>query len=136
MASESVYATHVSAGSAKASACARTSMVSTSVNTLEYNPELCINCGMCSIVCPHAVFAPDGHVAQLVRPEACMECGACQRNCPTGAITVDSGVGCAAAMIYAALRGKKEPICGPEPESESGPEPESDDCCTSGCCCS
>jgi MinD superfamily P-loop ATPase len=77
---------------------------------------------MCSVVCPHAVFAPDDRVAQLTRPEACMECGACQLNCPTGAITVDSGVGCAAAMIYAALTGKKEPTCGPEPES--------------GCCCS
>jgi ferredoxin len=36
-----------------------------------------------------------------------MECGACQLNCPTAAITVDSGVGCASAMIGAALRGKK-----------------------------
>jgi hypothetical protein len=37
-----------------------------------------------------------------------MECGACQLNCPTSAIAVDSGVGCAAAMIVAALTGKKE----------------------------
>jgi NAD-dependent dihydropyrimidine dehydrogenase PreA subunit len=95
--------------------------VDTRVNTLVYDPALCINCGMCSVVCPHGVFAPNGHVAQLVRPEACMECGACQLNCPVGAITVDSGVGCAAAMIYAALTGKKEPSCGPDPES-------------SGCC--
>ena len=83
------------------------------LNTLEYNPELCIGCEMCSIVCPHAVFAMNGRVAQLVRPEAWMECGACQLNCPTGAITVDSGVGCAAAMIRAALRGKEEASCGP-----------------------
>jgi len=41
-----------------------------------------------------------------------MECGACQLNCPTGAISVESGVGCAAAMIYAALTGKKEATCG------------------------
>ncbi len=82
------------------------------LNTLQYNAELCINCGMCSIVCPHAVFASDEHVALLVRPEACMECGACQLNCPTGAITVDSGVGCAAAMIRAALAGRKEATCG------------------------
>ena len=32
----------------------------------------------------------------------------CKLNCPTGAITVDSGVGCAAAMILAAVTGKKE----------------------------
>jgi ferredoxin len=83
-------------------------------NTLKYDPDLCINCEMCSIVCPHGVFASGGHVARLVRREVCMECGACQRNCPVSAITVDSGVGCAAAMIRAALTGKKEITCGPE----------------------
>jgi NAD-dependent dihydropyrimidine dehydrogenase PreA subunit len=80
-------------------------------NTLRYEAELCANCGMCSIVCPHGVFVADDHVARLSRPEACMECGACQLNCPTGAITVDSGEGCATAMIIAALTGKKE-SCG------------------------
>lgn len=82
-------------------------------NTLEYDPELCINCEMCSIVCPHGVFASGEHVARLVCREACMECGACQRNCPASAIAVESGVGCAAAMIRAALTGKKEATCGP-----------------------
>ena len=86
-------------------------------NTLLYNSELCNNCGMCSLVCPHAVFAPNDEVAELVRPEACMECGACQLNCPTGAITVESGVGCAAAMIHAALTGRKEATCGGDAES-------------------
>lgn len=85
--------------------------------TLEYKPEMCVNCGMCSIVCPHAVFEANDRAAQLVRPEACMECGACQRNCPSGAVTVDSGVGCAAAMIRAALSGKKEVSCGTETET-------------------
>ena len=81
-------------------------------NTLEYNPELCIGCGVCYDVCPHSVFAMNGRLAELVHAEACMECGACQLNCPTDAIKVDSGVGCAAAMFQAALTGKKEPTCG------------------------
>jgi len=81
------------------------------INTLQYDPELCIGCELCVIVCPHAVFAMNSRVVQLVRPEACMECGACQLNCPTGAITVDSGVGCAAAMIRDALTGKKGATC-------------------------
>ena len=82
------------------------------VNTLQYDPELCIGCELCISVCPHAVFAMNGRVAQVVRPEGCMECGACQLNCATGAIMVDSGVVCAAAMIHAALTGKKDPTCG------------------------
>jgi hypothetical protein len=36
-----------------------------------------------------------------------MECDACQLNCLYQAIQVESGVGCASAMIGAALRGKK-----------------------------
>ncbi len=81
-------------------------------NTLKFNRELCNNCKMCTIVCPHAVFDRNNGVVKLARPENCMECGACQLNCPLGAISVESGVGCAAAMIAAALRGKKEPVCG------------------------
>ena len=81
------------------------------LNTLRYDPALCIGCGMCSITCPHAVFACSDGRAQLVRPDSCMECGSCQRNCPTGAITVNSGVGCAAAMIRAALLRRKEATC-------------------------
>jgi NAD-dependent dihydropyrimidine dehydrogenase PreA subunit len=93
------------------------------LNTLTYNAEECINCGMCIIVCPHAVFAPAERAVQLAHAKACMECGACQLNCPTEAISVDSGVGCAAAMIYAALTGKNEPTCGGD-----------DGCCESSCC--
>ena len=88
-------------------------------NTLAFNAALCINCGMCSAVCPHGVFVGGKKVVQIARPGACMECGACALNCPMGALQVDSGVGCAAAMIYAALTGKAEATSG-------GPEP--------GCC--
>ncbi|MCJ7789371.1 MAG: ferredoxin family protein [Candidatus Atribacteria bacterium] len=73
------------------------------INTLEYKPGLCINCGMCSTVCPHGVFQPGKDTAKIVRFEACMECGACQLNCSMNAIKVESGVGCAKAMILAAL---------------------------------
>ena len=104
-------------------------------NTLEFDEELCINCGMCNMVCPHGVFAIGEQVAQLARREVCMECGACQRNCPTSAIAVDSGVGCAAAMIRAALTGKKEVTCGPEvPLSCCSEEKETASCCDTKCC--
>ena len=80
----------------------------TDLNTLQYNQELCSGCGMCEIVCPHAVFAIYDGRAKPVRLEACMECGACWLNCPSGAIRVESGVGCAAAMIRDALMGRKD----------------------------
>jgi len=76
-------------------------------NTLRYDEKKCVNCGMCSAVCPHGVFASGDNKAELIKPQACMECAACQLNCPTEAINVDSGVGCASAMIMAALRGQK-----------------------------
>jgi NAD-dependent dihydropyrimidine dehydrogenase PreA subunit len=82
------------------------------LNTLVYDEALCNGCGMCSIVCPHGVFEVEGGKARIVSHESCMECGACQVNCPSGAITVSSGVGCASAMIWAALRGKREATCG------------------------
>jgi NAD-dependent dihydropyrimidine dehydrogenase PreA subunit len=81
------------------------------VNTLVYDPGLCNGCARCVEVCPHAVYKMNGRLAEMVNPLACMECGACQLNCVTGAIKVDSGVGCAAAMIRAALTGKKEATC-------------------------
>jgi ferredoxin len=90
-------------------------------NTLEYDVEKCSGCGMCSTVCPHAVFVQPGDVAELVHYEQCMECGACSLNGPTAAIVVESGVGCASALMFAALRGKSdsEACCGPSDDGSS-----------------
>jgi NAD-dependent dihydropyrimidine dehydrogenase PreA subunit len=81
------------------------------VNTLVYKAELCNGCALCTKVCPHAVFAMQDHKARLVKPQDCMECGACQLNCNQGAISVESGVGCATAMILSALKGQREVTC-------------------------
>lgn len=84
------------------------------INTLKFFPGLCVGCGRCWEVCPHRVFAISEKRVRMTAPERCMECGACQRNCPAGAVSVDAGVGCASAMIKAALTGSKEVTCGPE----------------------
>ena len=83
-----------------------------SVNTVKLDAARCTGCGVCLNVCPHGVFAKQNGRIRLVAPEACMECGACQVNCSFGAIQVESGVGCAASMIRAALSGQKEATCG------------------------
>ena len=86
-----------------------------SENTLAYDQARCSGCGMCGVVCPHGVFTVNGGPAELAHRERCMECGACSLNCPTGAIAVESGVGCAAALMYAALTGGDDSCacCGP-----------------------
>ena len=86
--------------------------------TLQYYVGLCINCEMCLMTCPHGVFEPGAEAVVLAHPEDCIECGACMVNCPVNAIHVNSGVGCAAAMIQSALTGKPESCgCG---DSEGG----------------
>jgi NAD-dependent dihydropyrimidine dehydrogenase PreA subunit len=90
------------------------------LNTLTYDASLCTGCGMCSAVCPHGVFRQQDHVAVVVRPDVCIECGACELNCPAGAIQVQSGVGCASAMIWAALTRRPEATCGDVSASCSG----------------
>ena len=73
------------------------------VATLELDVETCTGCGMCVTVCPHAVLVVENATARIVDRDACMECGACARNCPVAALRVRAGVGCAAAVINAAL---------------------------------
>jgi NAD-dependent dihydropyrimidine dehydrogenase PreA subunit len=80
------------------------------VITLQLDSEKCNACAMCTIVCPHAVFTMKEKRAFIQHRDFCMECGACAMNCATGAITVKSGVGCAAGIINGLLRGT-EPSC-------------------------
>lgn len=102
-------------------------------NTLRYDQDRCINCKRCTQVCPHRVFTGGPKYAILADPRSCMECGACAVNCPVQAIHVESGVGCAWAMISAALRGKDmdsgECSCGgPEASCCGGSPEESPEC--------
>ena len=80
------------------------------VVTLKLDSEKCTGCSMCEKVCPHAVFAKKEKKYEIVNMDACMECGACALNCADGAISVNSGVGCAAAVIQGAMKGT-EPCC-------------------------
>lgn len=79
--------------------------------TLKLNVNKCNGCGMCIVVCPHAVFQIMNNKAEIVDRDACMECGACAQNCPVEAIEVRAGVGCASAIIAGSIKGT-EPTCG------------------------
>lgn len=81
------------------------------VVTLHLDQAKCVGCGACLLVCPHAVFAMTDHVAHIENRDACMECGACSMNCPVDAICVQTGVGCANAVIKAALGRKGDSCC-------------------------
>jgi NAD-dependent dihydropyrimidine dehydrogenase PreA subunit len=89
------------------------------VVTLEFDPELCTGCGRCIEVCPREVFEKAGHGVEVRNRDRCIECGACMMNCAFGAVRVQAGVGCAAAVLNGMVRGG-EPSC---------------DCASTDCCC-
>lgn len=80
------------------------------VSTLRHYPDKCTGCERCVEVCPHGVFEMAGKKARTTDADLCMECGACAKNCAFGAITVNAGVGCAAAFINGMITGG-EPSC-------------------------
>jgi ferredoxin len=81
------------------------------LNTLEYDVKKCTGCQMCVIVCPHRIFQMKGKKAEVTAKDKCIECGACMRNCAFDAISVDSGPGCAAAVLASKFSKKKEVCC-------------------------
>ena len=91
------------------------------VVTLELDESKCSGCRICTKVCPHGVWRVEHKRARIVDRDACMECGACATNCEMEAITVRSGVGCAAAIINAALGRESACCCTPSAEEANRP---------------
>ena len=104
------------------------------VVTLELNPERCTGCGVCLDVCPHAVLAKENGRVRISDRDSCMECGACARNCPADAVSVQAGVGCAAAVINAALGRNGSSCCCVVDAEDAGCGVPPDRTKGSGCC--
>ncbi len=86
------------------SACSKLEKRKIANMVAKWLPEKCIQCGMCSIVCPHAVIRPflikdnkgipavgaNGYNYYIAISEAdCTSCGLCASICPSKAITFD-----------------------------------------------
>jgi len=99
------------------------------VVSLKLDEAKCTGCGTCLEVCPHAVFRMNTRHVEIVDRDACMECGACSRNCPFGAISVEAGVGCAAAIINVILGRTDQPCCGPGGCGSETPKKKGAACC-------
>ena len=97
------------------------------VVTLKLDQEACAGCGICLLVCPHAVLSLTNGKIEIANRDACMECGACARNCPAEALSVRSGVGCAAAVINSKLKRKSSSVCCTVDSEEGSNEPSA--CC-------
>jgi len=89
------------------------------VASIELLPDKCVGCGTCLEVCPHRVFGLKSKKALILDRDRCMECGACSANCAYGAIIVDKGVGCAAALINSMISGG-EPSCDCSGQGKTG----------------
>jgi len=82
------------------------------VVTLSLDKEKCTGCRMCATVCPRGVWAFEERKAVVRDRDACIECGACARNCADSAISVQTGVGCANAIITSYFfKGKGASCC-------------------------
>jgi NAD-dependent dihydropyrimidine dehydrogenase PreA subunit len=81
------------------------------VTTIELDQTKCDGCKICLKVCPHPVFEASKSAVEILYPDACIECGACVMNCPEDALSVNPGVGCAAAILKGWIT-RSKPSCG------------------------
>lgn len=70
---------------------------------LKYTASLCVACGNCARVCPHACHRSAGGTHIFVRRQ-CVRCGLCADSCPTRAVEMVGECRTPAAILDAVLR--------------------------------
>ena len=59
------------------------------MSKININPEMCLGCGWCAVICPEGVLALRNEIVVMaVAPEQCVSCVDCE-DCPEKAISVD-----------------------------------------------
>lgn len=87
-----------SAAASRACTILSSDFLETIGNVSVVNPELCIGCGCCTLVCPYKAPELKEVVVETeeityttkkceINPTVCKGCGSCAAECPTGAIT-------------------------------------------------
>ena len=79
--------------------------------SLQYDRNKCNGCKICVEVCPRAVLAMEEKKVKVIDINSCIECGACMVNCATKAFSVDTGPGCAQAVLGSMVKGNKGTGC-------------------------
>ncbi|MDA8234349.1 MAG: nitroreductase family protein [Clostridia bacterium] len=57
---------------------------------LKVNQENCVNCGICTRICPSGIIKNGENGPQMLLPQACIACGHCVAICPQAALDNDN----------------------------------------------
>ncbi|MCM1322647.1 MAG: 4Fe-4S dicluster domain-containing protein [Acetobacter sp.] len=60
----------------------------TQIGIANFNPDICIQCGLCVRECPRSAISKQQGDFPIINTDICIGCGACQAVCPVSAIKV------------------------------------------------
>ncbi|MHB1404218.1 MAG: 4Fe-4S dicluster domain-containing protein [Desulfitobacteriaceae bacterium] len=77
--------------------------------SIRIDQDLCLNCGLCALVCPGGLIAQDeGKKAFIKYPKDCWGCAACLKECKAGAIRYFLGADLGGNSAYMYTRDEQD----------------------------